>query len=279
MKRAIIFAHYDKDGVVDPHVEFMLRAYRRHADRLIVISAGGREAAVAPLRAWCDVALVRENVGHDFCSWKLGVEYLGDVSAYDEILFVNDSIYGPLFDLQRLFDGVATRTEDFWGLVRSHQIGTHIQSFFFCFRRRPIRDGFFQRFWDSVEPQPSKQMLIEHYEVGLTGQLMAAGYTTFALFDQQEMSLFARIRAGLINGRSRRRGRLGTLKSYVRNRRVLNPTHKLWRTLIESGAPFLKIELLRSNPLEMDLECVRSFVQRRTDYDWSLIENHVRRTR
>ncbi len=278
MKRAVVFAHYDPHGEVDPYVEHMLRAYRDCAATLIVISAGGTETSIAPLRDWCDVVLRRENIGHDFASWKLGAAQLRDLACYDEIIFTNDSIYGPLFDLHKLFKRTDQWDCDFWGLARNHQQRSHIQSYFFAFRQRPLTDGFFERFWNSVEILTDKDSIIERYEVGLTRRLEQENYHCVALFDQQCMSLLTRFRAGIINGSSRGRSAFVTFRSYIRNRRIHNPTHKLWRTLIEAGMPFVKVELFRKNPLEMDLQLISSYLAKHTNYDVTLIKNHVRRT-
>jgi len=36
-------------------------------------------------------------------------------------------------------------------------------------------------------------------------------------------------------------------------KRSVNPTHVFWRELIESGFPFVKVELLRDNPIAQDI--------------------------
>ena len=45
--RAIVLAHFDPHGDFDPHVRHAIAAYRQFADRLVVVSNGGRRLPAA----------------------------------------------------------------------------------------------------------------------------------------------------------------------------------------------------------------------------------------
>ena len=96
IKRALIFAHYDRDGVIDPHVQYALQCYREVVNCLIVVSTSAT-ALPESIAQHVDQFISRPNKGYDFCSWKKGMESLGDYRQFDEIICCNDSVYGPLF--------------------------------------------------------------------------------------------------------------------------------------------------------------------------------------
>lgn len=278
MKRAIVFAHFDRDGLIDAYVHYFLSSLRPYAHTLIFVSTSASENELEKLNHLCDIAITRENCGYDFMSWKIGLDYLSSIHDFDEITFINDSIYGPLSSLEHLFNAATKKPTDFWGLARCHQQDSHIQSYFFSFRRNLITQGIFSRFWNDVTTLDSKDEIISRYEIGLSQQLNTEGYATEVIFDPKQLSLWARIRAALINGSAHHRTLWHTIHLNVRNRRSTNPAHRFWRSLIEAGAPFIKVELMRSNPHEMDLQKIRAYLANNTTYDINLIDDHIQRT-
>jgi rhamnosyltransferase len=276
MRRCILFAHYDRDGIIDDHVIFLLKNLRPHAGQLIFVSVSATPEQLARLKGLCDVALKRDNTGYDFMSWKKGIPHIANPDQLDEVLFVNDSIYGPLNDLKALFEKSEKISADFWGLTRSHEIRSHIQSYFFAFRRSLIETGTFSAFWASVEPLNDKREIIRRYEVGMTAFVEDCGAITTQIFDQKALPLHTRLRAAFINGRRKKKSRLSTLRSYLQGD-MRGTAHAYWRSAIEAGVPFLKVELLRDNPRELPLHRVFQYLAARTNYDLTLIERHLRR--
>jgi rhamnosyltransferase len=276
MLRCILFAHYDRDGIVDDHVIFLLENLRPHAEQLIFISVSATPEQLARLNGLCDVAFKRDNSGYDFMSWKEGIPHITNLDQLDEVLFVNDSIYGPLDDLKALFKRTEEVSADFWGLTRSHEIRSHIQSYFFAFRRSLIDTGTFSTFWKSVEPLDNKREIIRRYEVGMTAFVEDRGAITAEIFDQQGLPASLRLRAAFINGRRKGKSWLTTLRRYLKGK-VTGPTHAYWRSAIEAGVPFLKVELLRDNPRGLPLRRIFQYLGARTHYDLTLIERHLQR--
>ena len=73
INRALIFAHYDRDGVIDPHVQYAIKCYREVVNRLVVVSTSAT-ALPGSIAQHVDHFISRPNKGYDFCSWKEGIE-------------------------------------------------------------------------------------------------------------------------------------------------------------------------------------------------------------
>lgn len=279
MRRAVIFAHFDRDGLIDPHVRYYLAALRKHAVFVVFVSTSASEDELGAVRGkLVDVAFTRENIGYDFLSWKCGYSALEEPLDFDEILFVNDSVYGPMHDLSSVFASAGLDRYKFWGLAKSHEIEPHIQSYFFCFSRALVENGVIDGFWENVDVIENKQDLIRSYEVGMTRYIrrFVSEDEVGCLFDQKELTWPKRLRAGLVNGRWRKKNRVQAIKSALKGR-IRNPCHQYWRSLLEAGVPFLKVELMRDNPEELELDRVRRYLARSSSYPLELMEQHLRR--
>lgn len=282
MARAVLFVHYDPDGVFDDHVVHALRQYRRLADRLVVVSTSARRLPPA-LEPIVDTFIPRENVGYDFCSWKAGLESLGDAAQFDEVVCANDSVYGPLFDLAPAFSDPRIAAADFWGMCLSDQ-GTagrgggpapHLQSWFFVMRRPLLESSAFRAFWKSVVPLDSKTDIIDRYELGMSQDFQEAGFRMAGLYDSRlagRCSLREMLRhvSLLEPARSWRLYKKG-------HRPRTNPSELVWDRLIAAGAPFVKVGLFRVNYYGLKLRQVLRGLEASVPYDIGLIRRHLAR--
>jgi lipopolysaccharide biosynthesis protein len=280
VSRSIIMAHYDRSGDLDPHVLHALREYRRHARQLVLVSASLRTLPAAA-RSLIDTFIPRRNEAYDFGSWQTGLRSLspGD----DEILCVNDSVYGPLFDLAPALSAPQTRDADLWGMVLSDQSPRptgprhrpHVQSWFFGMRRRLIESAAFDRFWAAVRPLPTKLDVIEQFELGLSEHVVREGFRIAAIYDTRtagrltigelwpHLSLASPARSwGLVRKASRA---------------TLNPSELTWWRLLEAGVPFVKVAIFRTNHYRVDLRRIVAELRLRAPRHMGLIHDHLAR--
>ena len=281
MSRALVFAHYDRDGVFDEHVIHALREYRRLVDTLVVVSTTA--ASPGPLTGLVDHFIARDNVGYDFCSWRAGLAALPCVAQFAEVICANDSVYGPLFDLAPVFDDVRITNADFWGMCLSEQ-GTkrrgrttcpHLQSWFFAMRRPLLESEAFSTFWNSVEPLAHKDDIIDRYEIGMSEHFGRAGFRMAALYDARlhGAGRWADIRPHLSLTEPRRSWR------HIKKarRRPHNPSELFPLRLLAAGVPFLKVGLFRVNHYGLSLAAVRDSLRVVGTYDAGLIDRHLAR--
>ena len=294
MNRACVFAHFDRDDLVDPYVLFYLEQLRPFCDHIVFVSTSKlSHVDLDRVTKIVNTALCKDNTGYDFMSWKVGLDSF-DHSQFDEILLCNDSCYGPFESLCSIFDRMGQSEADFWGLTKSYQLAPHIQSYFFVFRASVVRSEVFKQFWQRFKILDQKIEIIKSYEVGLSGELVRAGFKMDQFF-QWRSAFFPKylqvvsIQAAEYLGklflwlvlpssyfRAQKFGRYFSWHQFKEMLRV-NYTHKFWDLCLRAGIPFIKIELIRDNPLDLNISGAMQEIRAYPNYDIRLIENHQNR--
>ena len=132
-----ILAHFDRDGMIDDYVVHYLQALDALGCETVLVSTAAKldAADIRKILPFCSKYIVKQNIGHDFASWRTGLAAVGDLSRYDRVIIANDSVYGPLQNLSGVFAKMADRKVSFWGITDSLKYGRHLQSYFLVFER------------------------------------------------------------------------------------------------------------------------------------------------
>lgn len=275
--RCLIYAHWDVNGIVDPYVLYALRRYRPTVERLVFVSTN-YQVRSRELHDLADDVVVRDNLGFDFQSWREGLRLVG-VDAFDEVVFANSSVYGPVWPMERVFAAFPTGRADVWGMTISCQHTVHLQSYFMAMSRSFLTSAIGRELWDDVVPFRNKSDCIEACELVWMGKCLAAGATVEALFDSRRQGVVP-LDERLANT-LRWPPRLRQSRRYRRSLRhpPLNPTHMQWKQLLECGVPFVKCDLFTLNPNGVHLGRICKWLEHHTEYPTDLIHGHVARLR
>lgn len=302
MKRCIVFAHFDRGNIIDPHVIFYLRELRKFCERLIFVSTSLlSDEETAKIEKLVDRFQIKENEGYDFKSWQVGFRLAGDLSQFDEVLICNDSVYGPLFDLGTVFSKMESVDCDFWGLTNSYEIQEHVQSFFVSFKSQVIRSEAFSSFWADIRPQETKHDVVLKYELGLTQILLKNGFhyrvvseyrrtrglltLPMAMMSKLKMEWFGKSPLYSLTGHSGTKPGAFALNRYARLivskflSLTFNPTVYHWREVIADGCPFIKVAILRESAVHVS---VRGWQKLVSDFHFmpvELVVEHLKRTK
>ena len=68
----------------------------------------------------------------------------------DNLIFCNDSCYGPLKSFENIFTAASDCDCDFWGLSADSAINTHIQSFFYIFKKNVFNSKYFINYINNI---------------------------------------------------------------------------------------------------------------------------------
>ena len=244
--KVCVFVHWDPAGEVREHVLHYLRSLASCGVSVLFVSNSGtlQPGAWTQLRSLCAGVLVRRNLGYDFGAWREGFEHLSLPRTDTEmVLMANDSVYGPLRPLADVLARFDFTQADAWGCTDSHQLQPHLQSYLMAFSPAVVASSAWRRFWAAVRPTWSKLWLVRLYEVGLTTALQGAGFRCRALWPYLPL-VDAMTEPPSVDGQRQ----IHRARGFIAAGLPLNPTNALWRPLLEAGFPFIKRDLLRSNP-------------------------------
>lgn len=182
MKRLCIFSYYDRDGIVDEYIYFLLQQLRRIAFDLIFVANGKIiEQERLRIEKIVNVIFSRVNTGFDAGAYKYVLDRIGEnyVRNYDELILCNDTFYGPFIPFEIIFERMESKECDFWGLnFTENKITDFLQSYFLVFRSRLIKAQDLYVFFHEYikEDETDKTFVHAVFEAGLTNWLSQKGY-------------------------------------------------------------------------------------------------------
>lgn len=221
MKRTVIFAHYDKDNIVDDYVILYLLELAKVCDKIIFVSDSDLSAKeIRRVEAIADLVIAGKHGEYDFGSWKKGLIAIEhELANIDELVLANDSCY-CINSFVPVFEKMHNSNCDFWGLVKSYNpqqtINYHIQSYFFVFKKNMFMSKKFMDYFRSVKAQPTKDAIVEEYELKFTNHFEDLGFKSSSFMPQ----IFTN-----------------------------NPTRDedFFKKLVPAGFPLMKVSLLKDN--------------------------------
>jgi lipopolysaccharide biosynthesis protein len=252
-----LFAHFDPWGRIRPHVAHYVSALAACGYRVVVATSGiipPAEDIAAVKAAGAAEVVCRPNQGIDFGAWQ-DLLHAGHADGAPGVLFANDSVYGPLWPLEpmiRHFLRPSNQRFEAWGMVESAQGVRHLQSWFVHLDATVLASPAVRRIFDQPFASMTKKEIVVRGELALGAALDAEGVHCGALYGRGHGSSLTRVAPS-------------------------NPMHLDWRYMLRRRVvPFLKGELLRSNPMGIPwVNDWPEWVARRSDYPVDWIHDHL----
>lgn len=188
-KRLGIFAFYDREGVVDRYVEYLLHDILNCLEKLVIVCNGAlTHEGYSILQKYTDNIFIRDNTGYDAMAYKMALtQYWGweKVAGFDELLLFNDTFYGPFISFQTIFDQMEENPADFWGLTKYYggaencgKRPEHIQLNFLVIRKKMLNDNVFISYWSQFDSSKwSFGEVVEKHEWLFTRKMNMAGFS------------------------------------------------------------------------------------------------------
>ena len=257
MERLLLYVHFNKFNDISEHVLYQLEKMRPLFSKVVFIS----NSPLTPNQVQelkddlVDEVLLRKNIGFDFAALRDGMKLEGfeKLKAYDSITFMNDTCFGPLWDLEPIYQRFEKDEQvDFWGMTNFRQtkdFPEHIQSYYLSFKKNAVNSTVFQDFWQQIQDYTNVQDVIEHYETQVTTNLTQAGFRYRTVFDTLQAD---------------DTGMLYPDFSYY------NPT-----AILKHRVPFIKVKTIGAS--EGLTPYILEDIERSTDYPVELIVKHMSR--
>lgn len=197
-----IFFFYDKDGIVDRFITYFLDDLMKSLTHLVVVCNGKLTAeGRKKFSRYTSDLIVRENKGLDVWAYKTALEFVGwdELKKYDEVILANSTMMGPVYPFKEMFDEMAGRDLDFWGITKYHKVDwdpfgccfygylpEHIQSHFIVYRNSFLKAPELKSYWENVPEIDSYQKSIGYHESAFTKRFADMGFTWDIYVDTAE---------------------------------------------------------------------------------------------
>lgn len=196
MKRLCVFAHWDKDNIIDDYVIYYLKALKEVCETIIFVSDCNLDSnETNKLDNIANFVLAQKHGEYDFGSYKRGFLFAIEKGLqFEELLLVNDSCYGPFYPLKPIFEKMGNKKCDFWGMTQNSYgikrtskgvvfcYKPHIQTYFVLLRQPTFTT--FKDFIKKIKPENTKEDIVINYEMELSSLLHNTGFKSSVYFNK-----------------------------------------------------------------------------------------------
>lgn len=266
-KKLCIFSHYDKNQVIQDYVEYMLKQLHKLKFDIVFVTTSEQinETELSKIEKNILIYIVKKNSGYDFISWKTGLSFVPNYKDYESILHINDSIFFPLVNPQKMFKKMNKRKVDFWGMTDSFKQTYHIESFFWVVNKELIQSDVYKDFWNSCTILEDKNQIIKNYEMGFANLFINHGY---------KCSTYIPIKQVL------KKIKLSFKENSLENLEQKRSFNLFWDLIIKKfNAPFIKKKILIKSHSEYNPTTFlyKEILNTYTTYNINLIENTLKK--
>ena len=158
VKRLGVMRMLDSTGVIDQYVYYYLDKIREVVDKIMLFCSNKTDdATVSELAKHADYIFRYDNIDFSDGCFVTECSYVR-MREYDEVVFFDDTCYGPFSSLQTFFDRAEQLSLDFWGLTKKYESVTcegipvqgTLQDYFIVLRSKAIHSVFFAQYWNGV---------------------------------------------------------------------------------------------------------------------------------
>lgn len=247
----LVIAHYHKNGLLRTDLINLIKFFSKFFNQIIFVSTNLQFKEKKKINKYVKI-ITRENIGYDFYSYKVGINYLKKKLKKDffnskklfllpsSLLFINPK------KLMMQFKKINKFENKVYGLTKSWEICEHLQSELFVFSTNLFKKKIFDSWWNKIKKIKSKQLIIYKYEIGFSNFLKKANIDRIPLF-KDNIKHFPSTKTKLI--------KVKIMNIFLKKNKIYkkNPVHFYWKN-INKKFGIIKIELIKSNPHKVDIK-------------------------
>ena len=201
-KKALVYVIFESEVRLQEYKLRFLQALAPLVDDVIVVVNGQLHVDDVNNLEHYGQVLTRDNKGYDTAAFREGIFAFGKdkLKDYDQLLLVNDTNIGPMRDLSQVFQEMADKQLDFWGIsfgeeqedvTRENPYGyipKHLQSYFLVIEKLMLNDDAFYEYWTHLTDTDSREKAIGRHETRFTKHFADLGYRFDAVVQEYEDS-------------------------------------------------------------------------------------------
>ncbi len=265
----LIFVHYHSRGFLRNDILNFLKKSDSLFKKIIFVSTNLKFNERKKIPKSIKI-ITRKNIGYDFYSYKCGLEYYLKKLKKDyndeNLFFLNSSILFVEIDkLINKLKKLKIANNEFWGLTKSYELTEHIQSYFFCFSSKVLTNEIILSWWKKIKPFKKRQTIIDKYELGLSKLMVKNNIELCSIF-KKNINIYPKNITQKIKLRYK--------EIFHKQKKIYkkNPTNYFWKDFYNQFG-LVKIELLKSNPKNIDLKNLIKIIKKKRNLINDAINN------
>lgn len=171
-RRLFLFAGYDKDGILDGAILHYVSTLSKFGDVILCLDSTCPRCEIDKIKKYTLRTIAKRHGEYDFGSYKRAYHHARDkkiLNNYDVVYLVNDSVFGPMFDMTNILKKIESNPADACGMVISkHRTHSFMESWFVRLNKNVFLTRWFNKFISSVVCESDKTAITVKYEHGLT---------------------------------------------------------------------------------------------------------------
>ena len=251
----LIIAHYHQNGQLRSDLVNLIKLFHNDFKNIIVISTNLKNIEIKKIKKYATI-ITRENLGYDFYSYKVGIDYLKKKlkkKFYDKnkiLLLPSSLLFLKPKKLLINFKKINDLENKVYGLTKSWEICEHLQSELFIFSSLLFNNKSFSNWWGKIKKIKSKQLIIYKYEIGFSNFLEKINIDRVPLF-LKNIKNFPSSRVEFI--------KMKILNIFFKKQKIYkkNPMHFYWEDIYKKFG-FIKIELIKYNPHNVNIKKLKN---------------------
>ena len=240
MKRICLFAGYDSNNIIHDYVVYYLKELSTVADVYYMADNEISDDEKEKIAPYVKASYGINHKKYDFGSWQELIKIIGweKLSEYDELILANDSVFGPLYPMKKLFEKLEQdRQWDICGINKNNYLKWHLSSYFLVFKKKAFINDIFINHINSVTFEAKNTHVIDKYEVPFMEKFYNNNYNVKVLMKH----------VGIDNNK--------------------------WKEYIINGMPFIKKKAFQDCDTYKNIEGWKDFVKENTTYPMELMES------
>ena len=261
--RLFIFAGYDKDNLVADSLLYYVKNLSKYGDIIVCMDNELDKIQQNKLKPYTIYTITGHHGEYDFGSYKRGFQYARDkkiLNKYDNVYLVNDSVFGPLFDIKNTLNSMEELKYDASGIIIArHKTHSYMESWFVKLNKKIFMSDWFDKFLSNVSTQKTKNQVTIKYEHGLTKEIQTNNCSWGGLFTVHGRQTYNEPKSLFIQGCpfvkrlsfTRHNGALGNQIKYILNHSDFKAVLSIMTTANRLyGDKYMK-SFLTSNPFKI----------------------------
>lgn len=200
MNRVAIFSYDNPGSKTCRDIIYLINKIREVCSKVYVITNGKSEKIQKELSV--DISIVDNIHGFDANRWQYCIKYLWKeniINDIDELVLLNDSVFGPFYEFSEIFSEMSNRELDFWGITYHEEIRImqknkknfcvpkRLQTYFMVFNKNMIQSDAFLEFWNKIPRIRNVKEYQKHFEYIMTKQFEDKGFRYSTYIDTSDI--------------------------------------------------------------------------------------------